>query len=90
MNMGSTTVGLVEIETLDAISGTVLSTVEGEALARMLRLNGGLKGTELLAGGSGIVFMDMTVDKDAIIPNALKHRFKIAVAKTPSADPGVV
>jgi hypothetical protein len=33
--------------------------------------------------------MDMTVDKDAIIPNALKHRFKIAVAKTPSADPGV-
>jgi hypothetical protein len=88
MNMGSTTVGLDKIETLDAISGTVLGTLEGEALAQMLRLNGGAKGTELLAGGSGVVFMDVTLDKDAAIPKTLKHRFKIAVAKTPSPDRG--
>jgi hypothetical protein len=88
MNMGSTTVGLVKIETLDATSGTVLSTLEGEALAQMLRLNGGAKATELLAGGSGVVFMDVTLDKNVTIPKTLKHRFKIAVAKTPSPDRG--
>jgi hypothetical protein len=88
MNMGSTTVGLDNIETLDAITGTVLSTLEGEALAQMLRLSGGAKGTEFIAGGSGIVFMDMTLDKDTTIPKTLKHRFKIAVAKTASPDRG--
>jgi Peptidase family M23 len=86
MNMGSTTIGLDKIETFDATSGKVLSTLEGEALAQMLRLNSGAKGTELLAGGSGIVFMDVTLDKDATIPKTLKHRFKITVAKAHSPD----
>jgi hypothetical protein len=88
MNIGSTAVGLDKIETLDAIGGVVVSTLEHKALAQMLRLNGGAKGTELPAGGSGVVFMDMTLDKDATIPKTLKHRFKIAVAKTPSPDRG--
>jgi hypothetical protein len=88
MNMGSTTVGLDKIETLDAIGGVSLSTLERKALAQMFRLNGGAKGTELPVGGSGVMFMDMTLDKDATIPKTLKHRFKIAVATTPSPDRG--
>jgi Peptidase family M23 len=88
MNMGSTTVDLAKVETLDAISGAVLGTLEGAALAQMLRLNGGSKGTELPAGGSGVLFMDITLDEDATVPKTLKHRFRIAVAKTPSPDRG--
>jgi hypothetical protein len=88
MNMGSATVGLDKIETLDAISGAVLSTLEGEALAQMLQLNSGAKGSELSAGGSGVVFMDITLDNKAAIPKKLKHRFKIAVAKKSSPDRG--
>jgi peptidase M23-like protein len=87
-NMGSTTVGLDKVETLDAISGAMLGTLEAEALAQMLRLNGGSKGTELPSGGSGVLFMDITLDKDATIPKTLKHRFRIAVAKTPSPARG--
>lgn len=86
INMGSTAVGLGKIETLDAISGTVLGKLEGVALAQMLRLNGGAKGTELSAGGSGIVFMDVLLDKNATVPKTLKHRFEITVAKTSSPN----
>jgi hypothetical protein len=70
------------------ISGAVLGTLEGAALAQMLRLNGGSKGTELPAGGSGVLFMDITLDEDATIPKTLKHRFRIAVAKMPSPARG--
>jgi Peptidase family M23 len=84
MNIGSTAVGLGKIETLDAIRGTVLGTLEGVALAQMLRLNDGAKGTELSAGGSGIAFMDVLLDKNAAAPKTLKHRFEITVAKTSS------
>ena len=86
MNMGSATVGLDKIDTLDAISGAVLGTLQGEALAQMLRLNGGAKGTELSAGGSGVLFMDVRLDRDATIPKKLKHRFKITMAKTSGGE----
>lgn len=86
MNMGSATVGVDKIDTLDAISGAVLGTLQGEALAQMLRLNGGAKGTELSAGGSGVLFMDVRLDRDATIPKKLKHRFKITMAKTSGGE----
>ena len=38
---------------LDAGSGAVLGTMEGAGLAKMLRLNGGSKGTALPGGGPG-------------------------------------
>jgi hypothetical protein len=86
MNMAPSTVGIDKIETLDAESGAVLGTLEGDGLAQMMRLNGGGKGTELQAGGGGFVFMDVTLPKDAAIPKALKHRFDISVAKAPAKD----
>ena len=81
MNMASTTLGIGKIETLDAASGAVLGMLEGEGLSKMFRLNGGAKGVELAAGGSGILFMDVALAKDAAVPKALSHRFQIAVAK---------
>src|SRR5687767_7360441 len=80
MNMGSGFIVLEEINALDAESGAVLGTLEGEGLARMLRLNGDSKGIQLPAGGSGIMFMDVTLDQGAALPKALKHRFAMAVS----------
>ncbi len=82
MNMAPSAVTVEKIETLDAKSGTAIGTLEGEGLAKMFRLNGGGKGTELPAGGSGFVFMDVTLAKDATVPKELRHRFAIGVAKT--------
>ena len=50
-------------------SGAVLGTMEGDGLAQMLKLNGGNKGTTLSGGGSGTLFMDVTLAKDATVPN---------------------
>ena len=86
MNMAPGTVGIDKVETLDAESGAVIGTLEGDGLAQMTRLNGGAKGTELPGGGGGFVFMDVTLEKSAAIPKALKNRFKIEVAKAPPAD----
>ena len=55
LNMGTTATRIKKVETLDAASGAVLGTLDGDALTQMLRLNGGGKGTELVAGGSGLL-----------------------------------
>src|SRR5439155_24843718 len=39
------------------------------------------KGAALPAGGSGVLFMDVTLAEDAMVPRALKHRFQVAVSK---------
>ncbi len=84
MNMAPSAVGIDKIEVLDAGSGAVLETLEGEGLAQMMRLSGAGKGTELQGGGSAFVFMDVTLANDAAIPKALKHRFEISVAPAPA------
>ena len=86
MKMAPGAVTVEKIETLDAESGAVVGTLDGEGLAKMFRLSGGGKGTELPAGGSGFVFMDVTLAKDATVPKALRHRFSIGVAKAPKQD----
>ena len=85
MSMGSTPIALKKIEALDAASGAVLTTLDGDALAQMVRLNGGVKGTELPAGGSGFLFMDVALPKNTAMPKALRNRFDIAVAKAAEA-----
>ena len=65
MNMAPGAVAVEKIETLDAENEAVIGTLDGEALAEMFRLNGGGKGTELPGGGSGFVFMDARIAKDA-------------------------
>jgi hypothetical protein len=83
MNMAPGAISLEKIETLDAESGAVIGTLEGVGLEKMVRLNGGAKGTSVAAGGSGFVFMDVTLAKEATLPKALRHRFTISVTKAP-------
>ncbi|MEX1060772.1 MAG: M23 family metallopeptidase [Methyloceanibacter sp.] len=88
MNLSTSVLTLDKVETIDAASEAVLGTLAGEALTKMIRLNAGAKGTEIPAGDSGVLFMDVTLDKDASIPKALKQRFKIEVAKAPAENSG--
>jgi len=46
VSMTPADIGLKKVETLDA-AGAVLGTMEGDALAQMLKFNGGNKGTTL-------------------------------------------
>jgi hypothetical protein len=86
VNMAPADIGLKKVETLDAASGAVLGSMEGDGLAQMLKFNGGSKGTKLSGGGSGILFMDVTLAKDATVPKAIRHRFDIDVAKSAPAQ----
>ena len=81
MDIGGSAIALKKIEVLDANGNAVLATLEGEALAKILRLTGAGKGAALPAGGSGVLFMDVTLAEDAMVPRALKHRFQVAVSK---------
>jgi hypothetical protein len=85
MDIGGSAITLEKIQVLDADGDAVLATLEGEVLARILRLTGAGAGkvTALPAGGSGVLFMDV----DATVPRALKHRFQVAVS-SPEGKPG--
>ena len=80
-DIGGSAIALKKIEVLDANGNAVLATLEGEALAKILRLTGAGKGPALPAGGLGVLFMDITLAEDVMVPRALKHRFQIAVSK---------
>jgi hypothetical protein len=82
MDIGGSAITLEQIQVLDASGDAVLATLEGEVLAKILRLTGGGAGnvTALPAGGSGVLFMDVTLAGDATVPRALKHRFQVAVS----------
>ena len=84
VNMAPSVLTVEKVETLDAASGAVLGSLTGAALTQMLKLNGGAKGAALPGGGSGILFMDVTLARNATTPKAIKHRFKISVAKAPA------
>jgi Peptidase family M23 len=86
VNMGPGEIGLKKVETLDAASGAVLGTMEGDALAQMLKFYNGSKGTALPGAGSGMLLMDVTLPKDATVPKAIRHRFDIEVAKKAPAQ----
>jgi hypothetical protein len=80
MDIGGSAIAIEKIEVLDANSDGVLATLQGQALAKILRLTGAGQGTALPAGGSGLLFMDVSLAEDAMVPHALKHRF-ISVSK---------
>ena len=86
MSFAASGVTMQKVETLDEATNKVIGTLEGDGLAKMLRLNGGIKGVELAAGGSSILFMDVTLAKDETVPAKLAHRFTLSVAKAPQAD----
>ena len=53
VNMAPSVLTVEKVETLDAASGAVLGSLSGEALAQMLKLNGGAKGAAILQGRVG-------------------------------------
>jgi hypothetical protein len=66
MDIGGSAIALKKIEVLDANGDAVLAALEGEALAKILRLTGAGKGTALQAGSSGVLFMSSSIsEKDA-------------------------
>lgn len=83
MNVAPETVGIDRVETLDAATDVVLGTLAGHALTQMFRASSGAEGAKLEGGGSGFLFMDVSLPENAVVPAALKHRFRISVA-----DPG--
>ena len=88
VSMAPADIRLKKVETLDAASGAVLGTMEGDALAQMLKFNGDSKETTLAGGDSGLLFMDVTLAKDASVPKAIRHRFDIDVAETATSQAG--
>jgi hypothetical protein len=86
MDIGGSAIALKKIEALDANGDAVLATLDGEALAKILRLTGNGKGATLPAGGSGVLFMDVTLAEDAMVPRALKHQFQVAVSPSNGND----
>src|SRR5438046_259972 len=82
MDIGGSAIAIEKIEVIDVKGDVVLATLQGAALAKILRLTGAGQGTALPAGGSGLLFMDVSLAEDAIVPHALKHRFQISVNKS--------
>jgi len=80
-DIGGSAIALKKIEVLDANGDAIFTTLEDEALAKILGLTGAGKGPALPAGGLGVLFMDITLAEDVMVPRALKHRFQIAVSK---------
>jgi Peptidase family M23 len=77
INMAPGEIDLKKVETLDAASDAVLGTLDGDGLAKMLKANAGGKGTTLPGGGSGLLFLDVTLAKDATVPKAIRHRISL-------------
>lgn len=71
-NMLSQSIGIDAITVMS--SGRALQTVAGDELTPWVRIIGGQSGSRTLGGGQqAIVWMDVTVDRDAEIPADLEH-----------------
>jgi len=66
------------IEAFDPVTGASLGGWKGEALAKILRMNGKLPGVTLRGGGSTYAFLDASVPKGESIPKAIRHRFVVS------------
>ena len=86
MDIGGSAIALNKVDVLDVNGESVLATLQGASLSKILRLTSARKGTALPAGGSGVLFMDVSLAEDAIVPRGLKHRFQFAVSKPESSS----
>ncbi len=73
MNQSDKTVTVEKIEVVDAAGGQTLLGVEGDALDTLTRISGG-PGPAFVPGGSGYVFMDVSLPAEATPPRGLTHR----------------
>jgi hypothetical protein len=86
VNLAPSPITIDRVQALDPVlDGTAVETVDGQALADVLRLGAGGKGTTLAAGGAATLFMDVTLPPDTAFPPTLEHRFAIAYQPTTQA-----
>lgn len=64
------------------------SPLRGDDFAAVMRLNGGVEGATIPAGGSATIFADVSFDPDHRLPRRLTHR--VVLDGAPAADPGDV
>jgi hypothetical protein len=67
-------VKFVSLEVLDADSGTVLTTVRGEEIARSFTKMGGANSDTLEGSQAGYFWIDVVLDPGHTLPRALSHR----------------
>jgi len=83
---------LVTLDRVDALgeNDAVLATTAGEALAKLVRVNGaslpaGVPAPTLPPGGSGFAVLEVVLAKDAPLPRELRHRVSLT-RRTPGKD----
>jgi peptidase M23-like protein len=59
------------------LDGTAVETLQGQALADVLRLTAGGTGTTLDPGAAATLFMDAILPPDTAFPPTLEHRFSL-------------
>jgi hypothetical protein len=70
----------VTIDTVTVRSGgRVLDTLQGDGLSSMVRVNGEGPGTTLPPGGSGYLWLDVTLPLRATVPSRLLHQLSFTV-----------
>ena len=87
MNQSSATVTLQEVQVLDAADGRVLDTMAGDALRKLTRFASG-SDTAFGPGGSGYVFVDVSLPPDGAGVRTLAHRITMSLA-APGDQPSV-
>jgi len=84
VNMTNLVVTLDRIAVLDGAGGAVLTTLDGDALRRVFRLNGHDSAGNLGPAQSALVFLDVVLPDGARAPDALVHR--ITTTRQAKAD----
>jgi hypothetical protein len=75
------------VAALDADTGVVLAEWEGDALAAVVRINGGEPGTTLARSHSAFVFLDVALPPEAAVPKSVRHRVSVTrLQEAPGGD----
>jgi Peptidase family M23 len=86
-NQSSQDVQLRSVTTLDGSrADAVVTTLEGDALARMFRPSGDSAGATLRPGEYGTLFLDATTAPDAPLPGLLRHRFALGLQQAQAPE----
>jgi hypothetical protein len=93
-NLAPTPVTIERVDALDpALDDTAIATLQGPALAAVLKLHAGGTGSTLAPGATAMLFMDVTLPRNAAFPPSLQHRVALtyqqqgAKAATGDRDP---
>jgi hypothetical protein len=86
VNMVAAPVTIDSVAALNPVlDGTAVETLQGKALADVMRLDAGGTGATLGPGVAAILFMDATLPPDTAFPPTLEHRFSITYQRKPPA-----